>query len=80
MYTDYRLAEVSETIPTPERALLAKLEEENRRIEADAKCPSLTNVHSRKSSDTSQVSLASGKQIDNPLCITIMLLLQISYC
>ncbi|XP_026730164.1 ecotropic viral integration site 5 ortholog isoform X3 [Trichoplusia ni] len=57
---NYRLAEVSETIPTPDRALLAKLEEENRRIEADAKSPSLTNVHSRKSSDTSQVSLASA--------------------
>ncbi|CAK1588719.1 unnamed protein product [Parnassius mnemosyne] len=47
-------------IPTPERALLAKLEEENRRIEADAKSASLTNVHSRKSSDTSQISLASA--------------------
>ncbi|XP_061382612.1 ecotropic viral integration site 5 ortholog isoform X5 [Danaus plexippus] len=53
---------VSETegIPTPQKALLAKLEEENRRIEADAKSPSLTTVHSRKSSDTSQISLASA--------------------
>lgn len=51
----------SDSILTPEQALLAKLEEENRRIEADAKCPSLTTVHSRKSSDTSQISLASGK-------------------
>ncbi|CAH0716119.1 unnamed protein product, partial [Brenthis ino] len=50
----------SDSIPTPERALLAKLEEENRRIEADAKCPSLTTVHSRKNSDTSQISLASA--------------------
>ncbi|CAH2103511.1 unnamed protein product [Euphydryas editha] len=50
----------SDSIPTPERALLAKLEEENRRIEADAKCPSLTTVHSRKSSDTSQISLTSA--------------------
>ncbi|CAH0703577.1 unnamed protein product [Spodoptera exigua] len=58
---DYRLLEPpTEVIPTPDRALLAKLEEENRRIEADAKCPSLTTVHSRKSSDTSQVSLASA--------------------
>nr|XP_021187509.2 ecotropic viral integration site 5 ortholog isoform X2 [Helicoverpa armigera] len=58
---DYRIIEsTSEAIPTPDRALLAKLEEENRRIEADAKCPSLTTVHSRKSSDTSQVSLASA--------------------
>ncbi|XP_013189298.1 ecotropic viral integration site 5 ortholog isoform X1 [Amyelois transitella] len=52
--------EECETIPTPARALLAKLEEENRRIEADAKSASLTNVHSRKSSDTSQISLASA--------------------
>lgn len=59
---DYRILEpTTDAIPTPDRALLAKLEEENRRIEADAKCPSLTTVHSRKSSDTSQVSLASGK-------------------
>ncbi|XP_041987849.1 ecotropic viral integration site 5 ortholog isoform X2 [Aricia agestis] len=51
----------SDEIPTPERALLAKLEEENRRIEADAKSlASLTHVHSRKSSDTSQISLASA--------------------
>ncbi|XP_028033060.1 ecotropic viral integration site 5 ortholog isoform X1 [Bombyx mandarina] len=50
----------SETIPTPDRALLAKLEEENRRIEADAKNASLTTVHSRKSSDTSLISLASA--------------------
>ncbi|XP_053623613.1 ecotropic viral integration site 5 ortholog isoform X2 [Plodia interpunctella] len=50
----------SEQITTPDRALLAKLEEENRRIEADAKSASLTNVHSRKSSDTSQISLASA--------------------
>ncbi|XP_047040771.1 ecotropic viral integration site 5 ortholog isoform X2 [Helicoverpa zea] len=58
---DYRIIEsTSEAIPTTDRALLAKLEEENRRIEADAKCPSLTTVHSRKSSDTSQVSLASA--------------------
>ncbi|XP_049884631.1 ecotropic viral integration site 5 ortholog isoform X2 [Pectinophora gossypiella] len=47
-------------IPSPDRALLAKLEEENRRIEADAKCPSLVTVHSRKSSDTSQISLVSA--------------------
>ncbi|XP_026760918.1 ecotropic viral integration site 5 ortholog isoform X1 [Galleria mellonella] len=50
----------SDIISTPERALLAKLEEENRRIEADAKSASLTNVHSRKNSDTSQISLASA--------------------
>ncbi|CAK1554995.1 unnamed protein product [Leptosia nina] len=47
-------------ILTPEKALLAKLEEENRKIEADAKSPSLNNIHSRKSSDTSQISLTSA--------------------
>ncbi|KAJ0183872.1 hypothetical protein K1T71_000295 [Dendrolimus kikuchii] len=57
-YLDDLRVQESEVIPTPERALLAKLEEENRRIEADAK--SLTIVHSRKSSDTSQISLASA--------------------
>lgn len=62
LFSDLRASEC-EVILTPEKALLAKLEEENRRIEADAKCPSLTNVHSRKSSDTSQISLASGKFI-----------------
>lgn len=46
-----------------ELALLAKLEEANRLIEADAK--SLNSIsnnsgHSRKSSDTSQISLTSG--------------------
>ncbi|XP_030026753.1 ecotropic viral integration site 5 ortholog isoform X5 [Manduca sexta] len=57
--TDLRVPE-TEAIPRPDRALLAKLEEENRRIEADAKSASLTTVHSRKSSDTSQISLASA--------------------
>ncbi|XP_038216924.1 ecotropic viral integration site 5 ortholog isoform X2 [Zerene cesonia] len=52
---------VSDSLPTPDRALLAKLEAENKKIEADAKCPSLTTVHSRKNSDTSsQISLASA--------------------
>ncbi|XP_045510403.1 ecotropic viral integration site 5 ortholog-like [Colias croceus] len=52
---------VSDIRPTPDRALLAKLEAENKKIEADAKCPSLTAVHSRKNSDTSsQISLASA--------------------
>lgn len=60
--TDCRPVQETELIPTPDRALLAKLEEENRRIEADAKSASL-KTHSRKSSDTSQVSLVSGKSI-----------------
>lgn len=49
-----------------ELALLAKLEEANRLIEADAK--SLNSIsnnsgHSRKSSDTSQISLTSGTSL-----------------
>lgn len=48
------------SVSSPDLALLAKLEEENRKIEADVKSPSLTRVHSRKSSDTSQISLNSG--------------------
>ncbi|KAL0280239.1 UNVERIFIED_CONTAM: hypothetical protein PYX00_001591 [Menopon gallinae] len=52
----------SKDIPTGELALLAKLEEANRLIEADAK--SLSNLtslsHSRKNSDTSQISYNSG--------------------
>ncbi|XP_063373617.1 ecotropic viral integration site 5 ortholog isoform X1 [Cydia amplana] len=53
-------SETSDTIPTPDRALLAKLEEANRQIEADVKSLGLNTVHSRKNSDTSQISLASG--------------------
>lgn len=49
-----------------ELALLAKLEEANRLFESDAKSlNSLTGTsasgHSRKGSDTSQISLTSGK-------------------
>lgn len=47
-------------LATPDRALLAKLEEANRKIELDAKSASLSCVHSRKSSDTSQISFTSG--------------------
>lgn len=54
-------------VSSAELALLAKLEEANRLIESDAK--SLNSLsgnsasgHSRKSSDTSQISLTSGKQ------------------
>ncbi|XP_063546445.1 ecotropic viral integration site 5 ortholog [Cydia strobilella] len=53
-------SETSDIIPTPDRALLAKLEEANRQIEADVKSLGLNTVHSRKNSDTSQISLASG--------------------
>ncbi|PNF40913.1 hypothetical protein B7P43_G14970, partial [Cryptotermes secundus] len=57
---------VNNNDPSPgDLALLAKLEEANRLIEADAK--SLNSLsgsgHSRKSSDTSQISLTSGTSI-----------------
>ncbi|KAE8751857.1 hypothetical protein FOCC_FOCC001334 [Frankliniella occidentalis] len=53
----------NDSLSTAELALLAKLEEANRLIEADAKSLnslSGTSGHSRKSSDTSQISLTSG--------------------
>ncbi|KAK3921271.1 Ecotropic viral integration site 5-like protein [Frankliniella fusca] len=53
----------NDLLSTAELALLAKLEEANRLIEADAKSLnslSGTSGHSRKSSDTSQISLTSG--------------------
>lgn len=51
--------------PTPvskaDMELLARLEEQNRLLESDSKSlNSLTSTHSRKSSDTSQVSVTSG--------------------
>lgn len=53
-----------DALPTSEQSLLAKLEAANKLIESDAK--SLNSLqgsaHSRKSSDTSQISLNSGKQ------------------
>lgn len=55
------------SVTSAELALLAKLEEANRLIESDAK--SLNSLsgnsasgHSRKSSDTSQISLTSGNR------------------
>lgn len=53
-------------IPTPERALLHKLEIENKRIAEDAKAhclPKADKMHSRKGSDTSVISVTSGKSI-----------------
>lgn len=55
----------SNAVTSAELALLAKLEEANRLIESDAKSlNSLSGAsasgHSRKSSDTSQISLTSG--------------------
>lgn len=50
----------SEQLPRPARNLLAKLEEENRRILIDEKHITISMAHSRKGSDASQVSQASG--------------------
>ncbi|XP_050683639.1 ecotropic viral integration site 5 ortholog isoform X2 [Leptidea sinapis] len=50
--------QTSTDLAKPERALLAKLEEENRKIEADAKCPIV--IRSRRSSVGSQISQASA--------------------
>ena len=49
-------------LPTSELSLLAKLEAANKLIENDAKSLNslATAAHSRKSSDTSQISLNSG--------------------
>ncbi|XP_045530777.1 ecotropic viral integration site 5 ortholog isoform X1 [Pieris brassicae] len=55
------VAEKAEGLPTPDRALLAKLEEANRKIEADSKCPSL-NAASRKNSETSLASATSSQE------------------
>ncbi|XP_047524536.1 ecotropic viral integration site 5 ortholog isoform X2 [Pieris napi] len=55
------VAEKGEGLPTPDRALLAKLEEANRKIEADSKCPSL-NAASRKNSETSLASATSSQE------------------
>lgn len=55
-------APVVDALTTSEQSLLAKLEAANKLIESDAK--SLNSLqgsaHSRKSSDTSQISLNSG--------------------
>ena len=55
-------APAADNLPTSEMNLLAKLEAANKLIESDAK--SLNSLqgsaHSRKNSDTSQISLNSG--------------------
>ena len=54
-----------ENLPTSEMDLLAKLEAANKLIESDAKSlNSLHSTHSRKNSDTSQISLNSSKYIN----------------
>ncbi|XP_013179511.1 PREDICTED: ecotropic viral integration site 5 ortholog isoform X2 [Papilio xuthus] len=55
-------------IPTPERALLHKLEIENKRIAEDAKAhclPKTDKMHSRKGSDTSVISVTSATSNDS---------------
>ncbi|XP_037913559.1 ecotropic viral integration site 5 ortholog isoform X3 [Hermetia illucens] len=57
-------ANCAETLPTSELDLLAKLEAANKLIESDAKSlNSLQSTHSRKNSDTSQISINSGNSI-----------------
>lgn len=62
-----------DTLPTSEQCLLAKLEAANKLIESDAKSLNSlqSSAHSRKSSDTSQISVNSGK--------SWILMLQMSY-
>ena len=52
----------ADSLPTSELSLLAKLEAANKLIESDSKSLNSLqgSVHSRKSSDTSQISLNSG--------------------
>lgn len=52
-----------DALPTSELTLLAKLEAANKLIESDAKSLNSlqSSAHSRKSSDTSQISLNSGE-------------------
>jgi hypothetical protein len=52
----------AESLPTSELSLLAKLEAANKLIESDSKSLNSlqSSAHSRKSSDTSQISLNSG--------------------
>ncbi|KPI96111.1 hypothetical protein RR46_06845 [Papilio xuthus] len=57
-------------IPTPERALLHKLEIENKRIAEDAKAhclPKTDKMHSRKGSDTSVISVTSVRLLDSSI-------------
>lgn len=58
-------APLVDALPTSEQSLLAKLEAANKLIESDAKSLNSlqSSAHSRKSSDTSQISLNSGKHL-----------------
>lgn len=55
----------TEALPTSEASLLAKLEAANKLIESDAKSLNSlqSSVHSRKNSDTSQISFNSEEDI-----------------
>ncbi|ALC49482.1 CG11727 [Drosophila busckii] len=58
---DVKAVSGEENLPTSEMDLLAKLEAANKLIESDAKSlNSLHSTHSRKNSDTSQISLTSS--------------------
>lgn len=57
------VAVAEENLPTSEMDLLAKLEAANKLIESDAKSlNSLHSTHSRKNSDTSQISITSQSE------------------
>lgn len=73
-------APVVDALPTSEQSLLAKLEAANKLIESDAKSLNSlqSSAHSRKSSDTSQISLNSGIQATNDKIIIVSV--QLIYC
>lgn len=59
---EVKCATAEENLPTSEMDLLAKLEAANKLIESDAKSlNSLHSTHSRKNSDTSQISITSSE-------------------
>ncbi|XP_031617570.1 ecotropic viral integration site 5 ortholog [Contarinia nasturtii] len=63
-------APLVDALPTSEQSLLAKLEAANKLIESDAKSLNSlqSSAHSRKSSDTSQISLNSGISVEEDIC------------
>jgi len=67
-----------ENLPTSQMDLLAKLEAANKLIESDAK--SLTHsTHSRKNSDTSQVSVSSSKYLEIWNSVNNIIIIQNGY-
>lgn len=73
-------APLVDALPTSEQSLLAKLEAANKLIESDAKSLNSlqSSAHSRKSSDTSQISLNSGKFIEKIVYFSLGIILAIS--